>query len=149
MICSVCIATYKRRQLLRNLLKSIFAQNLPQNINVQIVVVDNDKEKSAEEIIKEFESNDKIWLEYYNQPRKNISVTRNMGVKNSRGEYVLFIDDDETADINWVREHFEAIKTFNADGCDNFPFRAPLPGTKNRTGRRCHRRPGKLSSSTR
>ena len=116
MICSVCIATYKRSQLHRNLLKSIFAQNLPQNINVQIVVVDNDKEKSAEEIIKEFESNDKIWLEYYNQPRKNISVTRNMGVKNSRGEYVLFIDDDETADINWVRGHFEAIKTFNADG---------------------------------
>ena len=70
MICSICIATYKRKHLLRNLLKSIFAQNLPQNTIVQIVVVDNDIEKSAEEIIKEFKSDDKIWLGYHNQPKK-------------------------------------------------------------------------------
>jgi succinoglycan biosynthesis protein ExoM len=116
MICSICIATYKRKHLLRNLLKSIFAQNLPQNTIVQIVVVDNDIEKSAEEIIKEFKSDDKIWLEYHNQPKKNISITRNVGVKNSQGEYLLFIDDDETADVNWVSEHLKAIKAFEADG---------------------------------
>ena len=70
MICSICIATYKRIQLLRGLLNSIFAQNLPQNIKIQIVVVDNDLEKSAEVIFKNFKSNDKIWLEYYNQTKK-------------------------------------------------------------------------------
>jgi len=116
MTCSICIATYKRKQLLRNLLKSIYAQNLPQNITLQIVVVDNDIEKSAEEIIQEFRSDDKIRLEYHSQPKKNISLTRNVSVKNAQGEYLLFIDDDETADVNWINEHLKAIKTFEADG---------------------------------
>lgn len=116
MTCSICIATYKRKQLLRNLLDSIFVQNLPLNVKVQVLVVDNDIEKSAEVIINEFKSNDKIWLEYYNQPQKNISLTRNVAVKNSQGEYLLFIDDDETADLNWIREHLKAIEIFDADG---------------------------------
>jgi len=116
MTCSICIATYKRKQLLRKLLKSIYAQNLPDDIKLQIVVVDNDIDKSAEEIIKEFKSDDKICLEYYSQPQKNISITRNVSVKNAQGEYLLFIDDDETADMDWVREHLKAIKTFEADG---------------------------------
>ena len=116
MTCSVCIATYKRKQLLRNLLKSIYAQNLPQDINLQVVVVDNDIEKSAEEIITEFKNNDKISLEYHSQPEKNISITRNVGVKHSQGEYLLFIDDDETADADWVSEHWKAITSFEADG---------------------------------
>lgn len=116
MICSVCIATYKRKHLLRNLLKSIFNQNLPNGVEMQIVVVDNDKDKSAKDVIKEFPANDKIRIEYYSQPLKNISLTRNVAVKNSRGDFLLFVDDDETADPNLVKEHLNAMEKFNADG---------------------------------
>lgn len=116
MICSICIATYKRKYLLSNLLKSLFDQKLSKNIKIQVVVVDNDIEKSADFITKEFKNSDKIWLEYYNQPKKNISLTRNICVKYSCGEYLLFIDDDEIADSNWVSEHLNAVEKFDADG---------------------------------
>ena len=98
MICSVCIATYKRSQLLRKLLDSIVSQYLPDNIKLQVIVVDNDMENSAEHIVKEYENRENISFEYFVQPEKNISLTRNVAVKNSKGEFLLFIDDDEEAE---------------------------------------------------
>ena len=70
MICSVCIATYKRPQLLRNLLDSLYAQNLPANVNLQLIVVDNDKDKSAQEIAGEYENINCITIEYFVQSEK-------------------------------------------------------------------------------
>jgi glycosyltransferase involved in cell wall biosynthesis len=116
MICSVCIATYKRPQLLRNLLDSLFIQNLPANVDLQLIVVDNDKNKSAENILKEYSNTERIKLEYYVQPQKNISLTRNVAVKNSNGEYLLFIDDDEEADKNWIMNYIDVLKRYKADG---------------------------------
>lgn len=116
MICSVCIATYKRSELLRKLLDSILLQNLPDNIKLQVIIVDNDMEKSAEHIVSEYENRDNIKFEYFVQPEKNISLTRNVAVDNSKGEYLLFIDDDEEADKNWIIKYLEAINKYNADG---------------------------------
>ena len=116
MICSVCIATYKRPQLLRNLLDSLYAQNLPANVNLQLIVVDNDKDKSAQEIAGEYENINCFTIEYFVQPEKNISSTRNVAVKNSIGEYLLFIDDDEEADKNWIKNYLDALNKYKADG---------------------------------
>ena len=129
MICSVCIATYKRPQLLRNLLDSLYAQNLPANVNLQLIVVDNDKDKSAQEIVSEYENINCITIEYFVQSEKNISLTRNVAVKNSKGEYLLFIDDDEEADKNWIKNYFDALNKYSADGV----FGPVLPTFHNRT----------------
>ena len=94
MICSACIATYKRSQLLKKLLDGILNQNVTDNIRLQVIVVDNDVEKSAEHIIKEYENRENIIFEYFVQPEKNTSLTRNVAVENSIGDYLLFIDDD-------------------------------------------------------
>jgi len=115
MMCSVCVATYKRSHLLRKLLDSILSQNLPYNIELQVIVVDNDVEKSAEHVIKEYENRENISFVYFVQPEKNISLTRNVAVKNSKGDYLLFIDDDEEAEKNWVSNHIRALTQYNAD----------------------------------
>lgn len=137
MICSVCIATYKRSQLLKKLLGSILSQNLPDNIKLQVIVVDNDMEKSAEHIFKEYENRDNINFEYFVQPEKNISLTRNVAVNNSKGEYLLFIDDDEEADENWVINYIGALIKYNADAAFGpvFPlFHDETPGWLKESG---------------
>jgi len=116
MICTVCIATYKRRELLKQLLNSLLYQKLPKDTELQVIVVDNDKEKSAEDVIKEYKNGNNIKFEYYIQPEKNISLTRNVAVRHSIGVYLLFIDDDEKADSNWLIKHLEAITKYRADG---------------------------------
>ncbi len=124
MIISVCIATYKREALLEMLLESLIVQELHDNISLEIVVVDNNSEGSAYRVLQKFNNSQKILFKYLIQPEKNISLARNMCVKNATGKFICFIDDDETASKNWVSSHYNALLKFNADGA--FGYTKPI-----------------------
>ncbi|MHA2098770.1 MAG: glycosyltransferase family 2 protein [Candidatus Kariarchaeaceae archaeon] len=113
---SVCIATYKRPSNLRNLIFSIEKQCLPEGGNIEIIIVDNDPEESARVVIDDIKESFKIPILYFHQSIKNISLTRNVAVKNASGDFLLFIDDDEYADNEWVINLYSALKKYNADG---------------------------------
>ncbi|MHA2277876.1 MAG: glycosyltransferase family 2 protein, partial [Candidatus Kariarchaeaceae archaeon] len=88
---SVCIATYKRPSNLRNLIFSIEKQCLPEGGNIEIIIVDNDPEESARVVIDDIKESFKIPILYFHQSIKNISLTRNVAVKNASGDFLLFI----------------------------------------------------------
>jgi succinoglycan biosynthesis protein ExoM len=114
--CSVCIATYRRPRLLENLLVSLENQSLPDRVELEIIIVDNDSNKTAKPIIQKFEESQHIHIRYYTQPVKNISLTRNVAVEKASGDYILFIDDDEVASEKWVYYLLKTICQFNVDG---------------------------------
>lgn len=114
-VCSVCIATFKRPILLRKLIKSLYDQKKIDEIILEIIIVDNDIEKSAKEIVSEFSDTSSVTISYYEQPIQNISLTRNMAIDKSSGHYIAIIDDDETADNYWIRNLIDTILRFNAD----------------------------------
>ncbi|GIU70321.1 MAG: hypothetical protein KatS3mg002_1557 [Candidatus Woesearchaeota archaeon] len=114
-LCSVCIATYKRPQFLFNLITSLLAQELDENISIEIIIVDNDPAASAEHIVSEFQNVENRIIKYFKQPIKNISITRNIGLKNCSGNYIAFIDDDETAGPNWIKTLIDCSNKYNAD----------------------------------
>jgi succinoglycan biosynthesis protein ExoM len=148
-LCSVCIATYQRPQLLEKLLRSLENQSLPKIVSIEIIVVDNDVNKSAEFVVRNFQNTTRIQFFYFNEPVKNISLARNLSVEKAIGEYILFIDDDEVASPQWVGHLLNALSTYNADGVfgqvlpkfnpqtprwmkkgDFFFIRLPVSGTK-------------------
>lgn len=116
---SVCIATYKRPALLEKLLDSIVSQKSIDNYNIEIIVADNDLNKSAEKIVNKLKAklvnNPRFTVKYDMQPEKNIALTRNKTVELATGEYLFFIDDDEYADDYCIYNHLNVIKSFNAD----------------------------------
>lgn len=114
-VCSVCIATFKRPTLLNELIQSLFEQKNIEDIILEIIIVDNDSDKSAMEIVDKFSDTSSIKISYYTQPIQNISLTRNMALDKSTGQYLAILDDDETADKYWIRNLLEATKKFNAD----------------------------------
>ena len=113
--CSVCINTYKRPFLLKKLLNSLNTQLLDESIQIEIIVADNDPEKSAESIIQQSVLYLRFPLNYFIQPLKNISLTRNVAVSHSTGDYILFIDDDEYADDNWISSLINCAQKYNCD----------------------------------
>ena len=115
MICSVCIATYKRPELLDRLLTSLEEQVLPDNVELEIIVVDNDCVRSAAPVIARHDDRKPLSCHYFIQPQKNISMARNMAVANARGAYLLFIDDDERATSSWAAALLEAAGRYRAD----------------------------------
>lgn len=115
-LCSICVATYQRPQLLKNLLSSLRNQKLPKHVDIEVIIVDNDSVRSAQSVIHKFQNSHQFILKYFNQPEKNISLTRNMAVNKASGDYILFIDDDEVASPKWVHHLLETMHTYNADG---------------------------------
>jgi succinoglycan biosynthesis protein ExoM len=115
MLLSICINTYKRPELLKKLIESLYLQELPNHFSLDIIVVDNDIEQQGQPIINNFEDTDQITLTYGVEIIQNISLARNKAVSFAKGKYIFFIDDDGYADKNWVLEMFECLIKYKAD----------------------------------
>ncbi len=116
MICSVCIATHRRPDLLRNLLNSLVDQVISEDVKLEIIIVDNDPDERARSVYRQFRNTRQFEFHYFTQPIKNISLTRNKAVEKATGEFILFIDDDEVASPEWVSVLLKTIEDFDADG---------------------------------
>ena len=112
---SICLATYKRPDGLLALLESLEAQVLPDDMSVEILVVDNDP-RSSEDVVNGFGSKSRFPVSYLTQPEQNISITRNVAVDAAKGEYIWFVDDDEVAEPNCLERLASALHDHDADG---------------------------------
>ncbi|MCB2167347.1 MAG: glycosyltransferase family 2 protein [Deltaproteobacteria bacterium] len=111
---SVCICTFKREKLLRRAIESIIYQKNIKNFKIELVIVDNDKNRSGEKIVKQFASNTDKNIYYYCENIQNISMARNRAICSANGNYIAFIDDDEFATPTWLNTIYYCLKTYNA-----------------------------------
>lgn len=93
---SVIIPTYKDRGGLRKAVVSSLQQD---GVSLEIIVVDDNQpesneRKATELVMHEFVSEPRV--KYVKHPcNKNGSAARNTGLKESNGEYIAFLDDDD------------------------------------------------------
>lgn len=113
---SVCICTFKRVVLLTRLLEKLRLQATEGKFTFSVVVADNDSAQSAEHVVKKFESEMGLSVKYCVEPLQNIALVRNRALQNAEGDLIAFIDDDEVPESDWLRNLFDAYKTFRADG---------------------------------
>lgn len=113
---SICICTFRRPELLGQLLEKLDAQPTKGLFNFSIVVVDNDASESARKVVESWASRSHIAVAYKVEPKQNIAVARNISVAMATGELVAFIDDDEEPCSDWLCVLFEALLTYKADG---------------------------------
>ena len=99
----VCVCTYKRTRYLAYLLERLSAVDTGDLFTYSIVVVDNDRSRSAEPVVASFEEVSSLYVQYLVEPRQNIALARNMAVRTGRGEFIAFIDDDEYPAEDWLR----------------------------------------------
>ena len=112
---SIIIATYNRPALLKSVLRSVLDQESNGEFDVEVVVVDNSADRSAERTIHEIAATSPIEIKYVSEARQNISLARNAGLAASNGTLIAFIDDDERASRHWLRSLVAAQQTFQAD----------------------------------
>ena len=113
---AICICTFKRPDLLRELLHGIgnLVFRKVQGPEIHIVVVDNDDSKSAEQVC----GNASVpWpLTYVAEPRRGITYARNRAIAEAGAvDFISFIDDDETPSTHWLDELLAAEREFTAD----------------------------------
>jgi GT2 family glycosyltransferase len=116
---SVVVCTHRAISSLSACLDSIRGQSLPRD-RFEIIVVDN--APSARGPLAEFA--DVRWLR---EARGGLSLARNTGVAAARGEIVAFIDDDATADRDWLASLLAAFGTDQTIACVGGRIELDLP----------------------
>lgn len=113
---AVCMCTYKRPQLLEKLLLGISRQETAGLFTYSVVVVDNDALQSAKGMVSSLREKLPLDIVYATEPEQNISLARNLAVRNAGGNYLAFIDDDEIPGPDWLLKLYNTCKEYKADG---------------------------------
>lgn len=113
---TVCICTYQRPDLLRSLLADVSKQETDDRFTYSILVIDNDRRRSAETPVGEFRDGHAIRIDYDVEPEQNIALARNRGIERAVGDYICFIDDDESPTQRWLLTLFDTCEKNDVDG---------------------------------
>jgi glycosyltransferase involved in cell wall biosynthesis len=100
-IASIVIPTYQRAGLLRNLLKSLSVQEARSKF--EVIVVNDGSDPDLGTLEAEF-SPISARLVYLGENRGR-AFARNEGVRKSKGEIIIFIDDDMTVNDGFIEAH--------------------------------------------
>jgi|WetSurSiteA1Bulk_404760.scaffolds.fasta_scaffold02759_5 succinoglycan biosynthesis protein ExoM len=118
----ICIPTYKRPDLLKELLLSIAACNIDKSLieDLQLIIADNDNSLTALSIVNllKEELNASFQINYLNFPVKGLSNIRNELLRNAfqlNPDLIVFIDDDEKVTTEWLNALVRAIVQNNGD----------------------------------
>ena len=118
---SIVIPTFKRAERLENAISSCLNQSYK---NLEIIVID-DNGLGSENQLKTKNNIDNI-IERFNDQRikyipnaRNMggAIARNIGVDNSSGEYIAFLDDDDLLHPDSIKLRLEAIAGHDVDFC--------------------------------
>ena len=108
------ICTFQRPELAETL-RSLFALSVPADVFVRLIIADNDAKPSAFDLVESLRRTSPFELVYVHCPKSNISIARNACLAASDGDYLAFIDDDETAGQDWLAALLETAGATAAD----------------------------------
>jgi succinoglycan biosynthesis protein ExoM len=113
---SVCVCTYKRPVLLARLLAGLISQATGGLFSYSIIVVDNDRRRSAENAVFSCKKNSKVSIEYLVEERQNVALARNKAIDNAKGELIALMDDDDFPSQDWLLNLFMAFQKSACSG---------------------------------
>src|SRR5262245_60295402 len=110
---SICIAATRPTGLVR-LLASLSRQKLPPGLSFEVIVVDNAPCEASRAAAETW--NGAAPLRRFEEPVRNVAIARNRAVDAAAGRWLAFIDDDETAEEDWLEAFEERASRGEADG---------------------------------
>ena len=108
---SIIICTYNREKYIGPLLDSISKNDYPTS-DYEIILVDNNCTDNTRGVCEQFvATHPEIRLRYVVETEQGLSAARNKGIKEAKGEVIIYVDDDALVDTDYIRiyaEHFAA-----------------------------------------
>lgn len=105
---SIIIPVFNAEKFIHNCLQSCLKQNISEDSYEIIVINDGSTDRSAE-IIKEFK-NKFSNIVFIQQQNQGVSAARNRGLEIATGNYILFVDSDDTIEENSLQSVFYKAK---------------------------------------
>jgi len=100
---SIIIATYNRLEEIKELLASAEKLEFPRE-QFEFVISDDGSKDNTEEFIKNYKSASGLNLRYLFQQNKGPGEARNKGMRESQGDYFIFVDSDCMFPPEWLQK---------------------------------------------
>lgn len=90
-IISIIVPVYNGEKTLKKCLDSILSQTYP---DFEVILVNDGSTDNSLEVCEAYVKKDKR-IRLFSQPNKGVSGARNLGIKESKGDYLTFVDCDD------------------------------------------------------
>lgn len=101
---SVVIPTYNRSNIIQDTINSVIQQSYS---NLEIIVVDDGSEDNTPQVMSKYKHK---CLKYIRlAENRGANAARNMGIKNSTGKYISFLDSDDQYAKNNIQKKVEYL----------------------------------------
>jgi len=111
---SVAICTHNRAKDTVEAVQSVLAQESC-NFEFEVLVIDNNSKDNTKELFHE-----SLWptqVRYIMESQLGLSYARNRAIREAKGEFILFLDDDALASSCWIQEVINVFESDAAIGC--------------------------------
>ena len=130
---SVIIPTYNRADLIGETLESVLAQTYRP---IEILVVDDGSTDDTESVVRSYEAKltEGLALRYLRQEHSGAPTARNRGLADSGGDFIQFLDSDDTIAPGKLRAQVAALAAKPSVSVAYGPWRCEYLGRKRRLG---------------
>ena len=106
---SVVVPVYNVAKYLKKSIESIVNQTYT---NLEIILVDDGSKDESGDICEDYSLKDSRIIVIH-KPNGGLSDARNAGIKQAKGEYITFVDSDDTIDYDMIEFLYDLILKFN------------------------------------
>lgn len=106
---TVILCTFNRCSSLSNALDSVAVSTLPESVEWEVLVVDNNSRDQTREVVENFCRRYPGRFRYLFEPRQGKSHALNSGIREAWGNVLAFMDDDVTVEPTWLRNLTAAL----------------------------------------
>ncbi len=121
MLFSIIMPVYNAEQFLEKSIQSVLAQTYP---GWELLLLNDGSQDRSDEIITQYAAAD-CRIRAFSHKNMGVSKTRNRGIKEAKGDYILFVDADDELDARTLDKIYRTLQevesdviVFNAYRCD-------------------------------
>jgi glycosyltransferase involved in cell wall biosynthesis len=145
---TIVVCTYNGAGTLGAALTCMIRQETDGMFDIDLVVVDDGSTDETKDVAAEVMAGSPVRVRYIRTEGRGVSHARNVGIAEAAGDWVAFFDQDQLAEVNWLKELFAVASASGAAVVDG-PRDLALPQEHlSRLSSVCRRILGEIEGST-
>lgn len=109
---SVIVPVYNSEKYIKRCIESILNQSFSE---IELILINDGSKDNSQKILEDYKEKYAEKIRLVNQKNIGVAKTRNKAIKLAKGQYIMFIDNDDYIDEDYIERHIEKIEKTNAD----------------------------------
>lgn len=109
---SVIVPIYNAERYLKRTLQQLARQTFS---DVEFILIDDGSSDNSLKILNKWSEKKDNRFEFYYQENSGVSLARNKGIAEAKGDYIIFVDGDDIVSDNFVESYYQSIVKDQSD----------------------------------